>query len=329
MSETREALVGVVIVAAIVIAAAGTLWLQGASLGSEDREMEAVFFEVGMIRPGNPVKVRGVEVGRVEEIQVDSSGQVVRVRFRIQEDVILPEDAVMVLSPESMFGDWQAEIHPRERFSYALFAETGEADVLPGYALPDISQLTATANQISTNLATLTERVGIAFSDETARNISSLIANTENVTDRLSELVNQQARSFTDVTDGVLRTAAEIEGAAEQARATITRVDELLARAEVASTLEDLSVVSTNLRTLSEELGGTNQEIRDMIVRVDSTFVQAQEILTALDEGDGTVSRLMEDPVMANEIEGVVVELRTLLQDIRENPRRYVRLSVF
>jgi phospholipid/cholesterol/gamma-HCH transport system substrate-binding protein len=93
--------------------------------------------------------------------------------------------------------------------------------------------------------------------------------------------------------------------------------------------LEDLGTVSANLRALSEELGGTNQEIRDMILRVDGTFTRAEEILAKVDEGDGTVSRLIEDPQMASEIEEMVTELKTLLQDIRENPRRYVRLSIF
>jgi len=329
VSETREALVGVVIVAAIAIAAAGTLWLQGASWGREQRDMEAVFFEAGMIRPGNPIKVRGVEVGRVREILVDPSGEVVRLRFRIRDDVVLPANPVVVLSPESMFGDWQAEIHSRTRFPRAVYAEPTEAGVLPGYTLPDISQLTAAADQISDNLSVLSDRVGIAFSDETARNIASMIENIEGVSDRLSELVNQQARSFTEVTDGVLTTAEEIGAAAEQARATITRVDELLARGEVASTLENLGTISENLRSLSEELGGTNQEVRDMILRVDGTFTRAERLLAKVDDGDGTVSRLIEDPQMASEIEAMVTELKTLLQDIRENPRRYVRLSIF
>lgn len=329
MSQAREALVGVVIVVSVLVAAAGTLWLQGASWGREDREMEAVFFEVGMVREGNPIKVRGVEVGQVREILFDPSGEFVRLRFTIREDVVLPSDAVVVLSPESMFGDWQAEIHSRTRFPRAVYAEPSEADVLPGYALPDISQLTAAADQISENLAILSDRVGIAFSDETARNIASMIENIEGVSDRLSDLVNQQARSFADVTEGVRSTAQEIGAAATQARATITRVDDLLARSEVSTTLEDLSVLSSNLRGLSEELGGTNREIRDMITRVDSTFARAEVVLSRIDEGDGTVSRLIEDPQMANEIEDMVSELKALLLDIRENPRRYVRLSIF
>jgi len=329
VNTAREALVGVVIVAAIVVTAVGTLWLQGVTWGQEQREMEAVFLGVGLIKPGNPVKLRGVEVGRVREITVDPSGDMVRVRFRVDEGLTLPPEAVVVLSPESMFGDWQAEIHPRSRYSYVTYAEPREAGVLPGYALPDISQLTHAADRISENMAVLTERLGIAFSEETARNIASLIDNVEEVTTRLSEMVSQQALSFTEVTDGVQRAADGIGVAAGQAGVAFARVDEMLAQGEISSMLEDLGVVAENLRDLSGDLQGTNDEVRQVAVRVDATFQRIESIVTRAESGEGTLGRLLEDPGMSEELEAMVVDLRELLVDIRENPRRYVRLSIF
>lgn len=329
MSKSREALVGVVIVASIVVTVIGTLWLQGASFGRDQRDIEAVFFEVGLIRAGNDLKLRGVHVGSVREIVVDSTGNTVRVRFRIDEGIVLPPDPVVILSPESLFGDWQAEIHPRTRYPDVGYTEPTREEVLPGHALPDISQLTHMADQIAGNLATLTERVGIAFSEETAENIASLIDNVEGVTQRLSDMVSQQAVSFTEVTDGVQRAAEEIGSAAEQARLTFARADEALATGDLASTLEDLGVIAENLRELSEELHGTNASVRSVVSRVDSTFVRVEEIVDRTAAGEGSLGRLLQDPTMSNELEALMGDLSALLVDIRENPRRYVRLSIF
>jgi phospholipid/cholesterol/gamma-HCH transport system substrate-binding protein len=329
VNTNREALVGLVIVASLIVTVMGTLWLQGFTWGLEQREIEAAFEEVGLIRPGNPVKLRGVQVGRVREIVVDPAGDQVRVRFRIDEGLTLPDDPVVVLSPESMFGDWHAEIFPRERYPYVTYAEPRDPGVLPGHALPDISQLTHMADRISENLAVLTERFGIAFSEETARNVASLIDNVEDVTERLSEMVSQQAISFTEVTEGVQRAAGEISGAAEQARVTLGRVDELVAGGEIASALADFAVVAENFRELSGELDGTNQQVRQMAMRVDSTFAHVEAIVSRTADGEGALGRLLQDPAMIEELEGVVVDMRELLVDIRENPRRYVRLSIF
>ena len=231
---------------------------------------------------------------------------------------MIPEDAVIILSPESLFGDWEAEIESRDVFPYVEYPVPPEPGTLPGYALPDISELTATADRISANLAVLTERFGIAFSEETARNVASLIDNIENVTTSLSELVEQQASSFD-----------EIATAADQVRATFEGAEQLIEGEEIRATIEDLAAISANLRTLSDELGGTNQEIRGMAIRVDSTFHHAQSLLATMDSGEGTLGRLLRDSTMAAELQGTLSELSALLEDIRENPNRYVRLSIF
>ena len=329
MSRRREALVGVVIVGAVLLTTVGTLWMQGARWGQYQETIEAVFFEAGQIQPGNGVKFRGVEVGRVGEITVEPNGELVRIQLQLQQRLALPDDPVVILSPESVFGDWEAEVQSRDIFPYVEYPVPPDPGTLPGYALPDISQLTATADRISENLAVLSERFGIAFSEETAQDIASLIANIENVTTGLSELVEQQAASFTEVTAGVQEATDEVASAAEQVRSTFAEVTNLLEGTEMDSTLENLSVISDNMRELSEELGDTNQEIRAMAERIHSTFRRAQAVVATLEAGDGTLGRLLQDTSMAAELESTLSELSALLEDIQENPNRYVRLSIF
>jgi phospholipid/cholesterol/gamma-HCH transport system substrate-binding protein len=322
-------MVGLVIAASVALTVFGTLWLQGVTLRAEQVQMQAVFETVGQIRPGNPVKIRGVRVGRVQDMRVDPGGDVVRIRFTVDEDVPLPDNPAVVLSPESMFGDWQVEIVPRERFPAYRYAAPREPEDLPGYSLPDISQLTATADRISADIEMLTERVGIAFSEETAQNIASLIENVENVTDRLSELVSQQAESFAEVTDEIRIATQEIGSAAASAGESFERVSGILDREEVDAMLRDLAVVAGNFRVLSGELGRTNAEVREMATRVDATFGRFDQLVSRVEEGEGSLGRLMQDPAMAAELELTLRELQLLLEDIRENPRRYLRLSIF
>ncbi len=329
MTEKRDALVGVVIVVALLVIVGGTLWLEGTAFRGDVVELEAEFNEVGMIRQGNPLKLRGVRIGRVQQVQVLPDGSAVRVSFRMQDGIELPPDAAVILSPESFFGDWQAEIHPRTRFPHASYTEPTEEGVLPGYALPDIMQLTAAADRISDNIAVLTDRVGIAFSDETARNIASLIENVEEVTERLSELVTQQAASFTDVTDDVRRATQGIGDAALEAQVGLARLNSLMARAETGEALEDFAELLENMRVLSASLQDTNTGVQAMTVRVDSTFAALDRVVEMAAAGEGSLGRLLADPTMAAGMEGTLAELQILLQDIRENPRRYLRLSIF
>jgi phospholipid/cholesterol/gamma-HCH transport system substrate-binding protein len=336
VSKSREALVGVVIVGAVLLGVFGTLWLQGFAWGAEHREVTAVFTEIGQVRTGAPVKFRGVRVGRVRDIRVDPGGQFVRLRLTVHEHITLPDDAVVILSPESMFGDWQAEIHTSARFPYAEYARIDEPDVLPGYALPDIAHLTAMADRISDNIAVLTERVGIAFSEETARNVADLIENVQEVSRGLSDLVTQQAESFAQVTEEVRGATRGVTSAARQAESTlltaeqtIRNMDGLLQRRELETALQDLAETAENLRGFSGDLRETNVEVREMAARVDSTFIRIGGVLGRFENAEGTLGRLLHDPTAAAELEGSLAELQLLLEDIRENPRRYLRLSIF
>ena len=329
MSKAGEAIVGVVILGALALTVAGTLWLQGTRFGQYRETLEVVSVQVGQIAPGNSVKYRGVEVGRVGAVTVEPSGELVRIDLLLEQPVALPDDPVVILSPQSLFGDWEAEIQSRDGLPYGDYPVPPVPGVLPGFALPDISELTVMADRIAANLATLTDRLGVAFSAETAERISSLVANVEDVTTSLSELVRQQAVSFTEVTDGVQAATDEVASAADQVRGTFEMAERLLGGATIDSTLANLAVMSRNVRALSGELGETNAEIRSMAVRIDSTFVRLASVAAALDSGDGTMGRLLRDTTVAVELDVLLTELATLLEDIRENPDRYVRISIF
>ena len=48
-----------------------------------------------------------------------------------------------------------------------------------------------------------------------------------------------------------------------------------------------------------------------------------------VDRGDGTLGRLVNDPKLYDEAKGSVAELRALIKDIKENPKKYVNVKVF
>lgn len=52
-------------------------------------------------------------------------------------------------------------------------------------------------------------------------------------------------------------------------------------------------------------------------------------VSSSSESGDGTLGRLLQDTSTAVELESTLAELSELIEDIRENPNRYVRLSIF
>ncbi len=329
MRRRNEILVGVVIVLGVAVTVFGTLWFQGRQFGRNLVLVDALFSDVGQLALGNNVKLRGVSIGQVSDISVEPGGNAVRVRMRIDSGVSLPGDAVVLLAPESMFGDWQAEIVPRGRFpQFEYFRSAGEGE-LAGYALPDISRLTAAADQISRNLAIITDRVEVAFTEETAQNIADAIGNIEDVSQRLTDLVQQQGQAIQEVVAEVQSSAEEIGSAARSARTTFEQVGTVLDRGDLDSLAVDARIAARNLRELSDGLRTSGEDLDGTLARVDTTFARLNRIASGIEAGEGALGRLVGDSSLVLRAEGALEQLELLLADFRANPRKYVRLSIF
>lgn len=334
MSRGRELLVGSVIIVAVVVSLIGTLWLQGASFGRPRMPVHVMLESAAQLAEGNTVTYRGVRVGQVHAISVEPGGNAVRVTVLLQHGLPLPEDAGVVLGPESLFGDWQAEIVSRSVFPRFPFFELPEglrADtlVLPGFALPELSRLTATAEQISQNVADLTDRFELAFNQETANDLARAIDNIEAITQEVRTFVQQQTEVAQSITSSADSALSEIQIAAQAARRSFERVEGSLSSVAVDSILENVNQASSGLRVLAETLNDADAGLAATLGRADSSLVRLDRITARLEAGEGSLGRLLVDTTFAVRAEASLLQLDLLLQDIRENPRRYVRLSIF
>ncbi|HSG07096.1 MAG TPA: MlaD family protein [Longimicrobiales bacterium] len=335
MNRGRELLVGFVIVVAVAVGVGGSLWLKGTNWGRPAVPVEVLLTDVAQLSPGSVVKFRGVQVGRVSTIDVETDGQAVRVRLDLTEDIPLPEDAAVILAPESFFGDWQAEIVRRGRFPDFPFFDVPPGAVregtrvLGGYALPELSRLSAAAEQISTNLAQLSERLEVAFNDETAQNLAKAIDNYAAVSTDLRALIDQQAQVIISVTTSADSALNEIEATTRVARRSFERVDALLGDAQIDSIVSNVREGTGSLQQIAADLSGSAADLATTLSQADSTLARIDRVSARIEAGEGSLGRLLVDSTFAVRAEDVLAQLDLLLKDLRENPKRYVRLSIF
>jgi phospholipid/cholesterol/gamma-HCH transport system substrate-binding protein len=333
VSRNNEFQVGAVIIMAVIVAVGGTLLLQGTSFGRATQTVDALLESAGQLSEGNPVAYRGVRIGRVATIAVEPDGEGVRVMLILTVPVTLPSDAAVVLGPESLFGDWQAEIVSAAHYPRYDFFEVPAGDrangVIGGYALPEITRLTASAEQISTNLADLTDRMELAFNQETADNLAQAITNIEAITQEVRSMVQELSAVTANITANADSTLVEVEAAAVSARRSFQRIDGILADEQVDSIVTNIRVASAGIRELASQLSHTETGLSATLERADSAFVRVDRIAARMEAGEGSLGRLLSDSTLAINAEGVLRSLDLLLQDVRENPGRYVRLSIF
>jgi hypothetical protein len=201
--------------------------------------------------------------------------------------------------------------------------------VLGGYTLPEMSRLTASAEQISSNLADLTERFEIAFNDSTAMNLARAIENFGVVSGDLRSLVAQQSDIAMSITVSVDSAVAEIEAASRVARRSFERIERILADAQLDSIVGNVASTTGDVSKIAADLAGASDELAAAVARADSAFARFDRITAQVEAGQGALGRLVTDTTLAVRAEEAFLELGALLKDLRENPKRYVRLTIF
>lgn len=335
MNRSRELVVGFWIVFGVAIMVFGTLWLQGSNFGRAVTEVDVLVSNVGLLAEGDAVKFRGVTVGRVGRFSITAGGEAVRIQLLLDGEVGLAEDAVVLLSAESLFGGGKADIVSRSAFpSYAFYEprpsdQEGGVKVLGGYAMPDLTQLTAVAQEVAENMAVLTNRFDEAFGEETAQNLARAIDNLEQLTSTLNAVVEVGAKDVTRIADQIRVSAEEIATTLTAARGAIERVDNVLATGVVDSIFSNTNELTENFREASADVSVAAEQLVQTLVRADSAMARLDRLAARVESGEGTIGRLFGDTALAVRAEGVLLRLDLLLADLRENPKKYVRLSIF
>jgi len=325
----NELRVGLVIILGLALILLGTLWMQDWKFGRNDRDVEAWFREVGQLQHGNAVKLRGVPIGEVTDIVLDRRSTGVVVHLSIGADVVLPEDPVVILSPESLFGDWQAEIYPRSRFPFYDYAISPEPGVMPGYSLPDFSRLTAVADRIAENLAVITERVDMAFTEETAHNIRDAIDNIQQVSARLTDLVTAQEETVEGLAAGLENTTASFREAVETANRAFSQIEAAIAQGELAHIVDNVESVTAKMDSVSSQLEYVGAQLGTAVSAADSSFSSLNAIMSSLERGEGTLGMLLQDSTLYGDLVLTSTLVQDLLRDFQRNPRKYINLRVF
>jgi phospholipid/cholesterol/gamma-HCH transport system substrate-binding protein len=354
MKLKNEVAVGFVVVGALILMLIGGFWLSGKPWREPQTELTAIFDGVGELREGNPVKLRGVQVGRITEIGLSEGGEGVLVSMEVTSNLKLPDDAAVVLSPASLFGDWQAAIISMPEQPDLQFTRSTAPGMLPGASLPDITELTAVGARIAEDLEILANRVELAFTEETAIKIRETVDNVQEASEQFSGFVQQQTATYEAVSNNVLSATQNIA----DATATVQRVA-VGVETEVPQIVANARMASQSLRELSESLQAATAGVPTLVARTDTTLAgfdrmlarvadlveqleptvaevaptiaearqamaSLQGVLERIERGEGTLGRLAADPALYEEMQASIATLRRVLADLQANPARYI-----
>ncbi len=301
MQYSNEAKVGIAIVLAVIAAVLGVRFLQDLPLFGDTYLVSAEFEDASGLTAGNPVRMKGVNVGSVQSIRLDQETQTVRVRFRIEEGIKIPKGSHAKVAGFSGIGGVRISILPGPRDNPPLPPGATLAPPPEGSVFDRLTdQAPALANKADSVLTS------------TNATMSALSAQLKNPNSDLRQAL-ASAKNL----------AADLESVTEAEKETIRAL------------LQNLRSVSSDLDAFMGENGDSldvavrrlNQSL-DRLNRGLASFEQTSATLdtvaTKLNEGDGTAGRLLNDPGLYNRLDSAAARTNTLLQDFQRDPGRYL-----
>lgn len=289
----REVHVGLFVVIGLLAVLAALFALTDPGTFRGRYYVSTVVQDAGGIRKGDPVQMKGVNVGRIRDFIIDGRG--VRVTMELQHDggYQVPADSRVAIVSGGLLQSMVAEIIPGQ----------SEQPVRDGAVLPSVETptLTGTVETLSADADTVLLRAQQLLSTQTIGAVGASAQQMQELLVQLTALASEQRTQLTALTGTLQRSAQGLEGVLNQpelARA-VARTDSMTLKLDAAT--GSLQQATASLAALAQ--------------RVDS--------------GEGTLGKLTRDDELYQNLNAAVTSLNELTADIRENPRKYINLRVF
>jgi phospholipid/cholesterol/gamma-HCH transport system substrate-binding protein len=266
------------------------------------------------ISEGAVVSLSGLEVGRVSEIRFihSDSTQVLEVTMEVERKYRprITQDSAVTIRTVGVLGD---------KFIDISLGDPGLPPLPDGAVLPVTGQIdwTATFERVVDNMDDF--ETLLARSNQLLETINrgegtlGLLISDPETANRLRRMVDDLA-----AVAGSLHGGRGAAGRLVSDPETARRMDAILNRLDHVTAQADSGRGPLG-RLLSDE---------DMGLRLERLIAGSDSLIAAIRTG-GTTGRLIEDDRLYRDMTETLTELRTLLEDLRQNPRKYMKLSVF
>ncbi len=285
--------------------------VQQGVLGGDGYRVYAMLDDTLGLAQRSRVVMAGIEVGAIESIEL--VGGQARINLLIDEDVELYRDAAMAKISESLLGDKLITLDAGNDTGHPLqdgdrirnvYEESGFSAVFRR-----LDGITSDIHEVTTSLK---ELLGDMERDDSIGGVMR----------RMNEIADNVARLTERVNETVLRGSSKID----QILADVAGVTSGT-RERYADILDNIQAVSQDVRKLVNNLndivGRGEEDWKDSVGSVKETLTKANRSLENLDnitrkinEGQGTLGRLVNDDRVLDKAEGILDDASSLTSKI-------------
>ena len=331
---SSEAKVGLFVLLGIALLVYMSMRLGGINIGKEKGYPLFVEFDSAAgLDPNASVRVAGVEVGRIKTITLKDSKA--HLELLIQPGIKIGKDFTAVLTTKGLLGEKYLELVPGQPGAPPL----NEGDTITrtrSYA--DIDRLIRTMTEVADDVKEITESLSTVLGGgDGEQTVGNIVRNIEELTSRLNRIVAKNDEQFESVMRNLdsFTTLLNEEGPAITGglRVAIKNLNESLVkttdnlngmidenRGNLKEGIDNLKTASLSLQQAMETVNKVTKEVGPGVA---NTMNSVSSIAKKIDDGEGTIGKLVNDKSLHENINKTVAGINSYI-DRTENFHTFI-----
>jgi len=298
---SKEVKTGILSLSAILLFIYGYSFIKGSDIFDSSRIFYVSYQNVEGLDNSARVTINGLAVGKVKSINLVNKEGGLIVSFSVDREFNFSRNSIVRIYSSSLIGGKQlAIILDNETNNIAKSGDTlrgeiekGMLEVMTGGLKPLEQKVLTTLSNLDSLVLNLTD----VLDDETRLNLKESIVS-----------LNQTMNSFKEASgnlNSLIKTNKE----------------------KLNNTFANLEIASENFARFSDSLAQI--ETGKMVKDLENIISRFNSILEGIEDGKGSIGKLLKDDKLYDNLEGASKQLELLLEDMKLHPKRYVHFSLF
>ena len=288
---TKEVRIGIAGIIALCVLVYGINYLKGINMFKPSSYFYVKFKNVNGLAKSSPVFADGVRVGIVRDIYYDyNQAENVVVEVELDTELRIPKGSSAELTSELMGGvRMDILLANNPREKYAI------GDTIPGNL----------NNGMMESVAALMPQ------------IEQMLPKLDSIMTSLNTILGDQ--SIPATLHSVEKMAANLEVTSGQLKVLMGR--------DIPQLTGKLNTLGDNFISISDNL--KKIDYANTFNEIEQTLANVKIVTEKLNSKDNTVGLLLNDPQLYNNLNATTANAASLLEDLKEHPKRYVHFSLF
>jgi len=302
---SKEFKSGFIFLLAIIFLVYGLKYLKGLNVFQTNKPYYAIYDDIDGLQIGSSIRLNGFNVGMVNNIILNSDNNLV-VTLNIDGLDNIPENSICKIVNQDLMGTKGVSLILGQSNSFA-----SSGDTLLGRVENSLQ------DEVNAQILPLKNKAeGLIGSVDSLLTIVTAVLN-KNTRNSLSNSIKSLDQTFAILS----KTMVKIDSMVYDNDA---RVSKVLSNLEsITTNLNDsnsgIKPILYNLSSISDTLSNAN---------FGSLVNNINTISNNINSGSGSLTKLMNDEKLYNNLEKSTSELAELIEDIKNNPKRYVNFSI-